>query len=240
MTGYTQHVFQLVLARPMIGTTGDDPALVHLWWRAPQQGERLVQVYVDDELYDVTAHTQQRAMWLLLNRTQPHRIELLAVDPAAVSDVWQPQPTLLGQWSPPVRDVAAVSVLRDEALPVDAQLAIEVDGQAAANVPLWPGDEPRGGFGALFGQGGFGADAATGPGLGEGELGVGPLGADGTALHWRRPNLPDGERQLALNLLHRDGQPATDAPTHMQRTIERLPEPAAHVQLDPPATLRWQ
>ncbi|MEX1017514.1 MAG: hypothetical protein WDZ31_12295 [Phycisphaeraceae bacterium] len=241
MSAYTQDIFELTLARPATHAQGDDAMQVHLWWRAPQQGDRLVQVYVDGALYDVTAWPAQRAMWLLLDRTRAHRIELLAVDPAAEGgDVWRARPELLRTWSPTVPDVAAVTVLRNETLPVTAELGLAVDDGPATVTPLWPADVARGGFGALFGEGGFGSDAATGPGLGEGELGVGPLGADGVAWHWRHTHLPDGTRTLALNLHDPTGQPLLASPAERLLTIEHLPAPADGMWIDEPATLRWQ
>ncbi|MEX0745369.1 MAG: hypothetical protein WD118_07175 [Phycisphaeraceae bacterium] len=241
MEDYTQDIFELVLARPVMHRHGDDAMQVHLWWRAPQQGERLVQVYTDDALYDVTAWPSQRAMWLALDRRRPCRIALLAVDPAGVDSVWQARPELLGTWSPQVTDVARLSVLRDEgALPVSSAIRVEVDGALMADVPVWPAGASRGGFGALFGEGGFGIDAATGPGLGQGELGFGPLGADGVAWHWRRDDLAEGSHAVTLRVQDLTGQAVLASDTHRLLTIARLPAPAERVWCDSSGTLRWQ
>lgn len=239
MNAYTQDIFELVLARPLVHADGDDAMQVHLWWRAPQQGSRLVQVYVNDALHDVTAWPAHREMWLLLDRTQAQRIELLAVDPALVNDVWRPQPALLKQWSPGIADVAALSLVRDEALPVGTQVTVSIDGSEVDRGPLWSSETTRSGFGALFGEGGFGTDAATGPGLGEGELGFGPLGSGGTAWRWRRDDLPAGAQAIELAVHELDGQSVLAPMTLPPHTLERLPAPAQGVRAEPGPVLRW-
>ena len=232
----TQDIFELTLARPATTATGEHPHRVHLWWRAPEQGERLVQVYIDGQLHDATAHSGQRDLWLTLDRSHPHRIELLAVDPDCVC---QDFAHLLTAWSPDVRDTAAITILRDETLPADTQIEIAIDGQRVASEPMWQADTHRSGFGNLFGLGGFGIDDATGPGLGLGELGMGVLGADGNAWRWREPRLPAGEHTITTTATTADGQPLT-APITQTVTIDQLPEPARNLTLDPDFTLHWQ
>ena len=235
MPSATQDPFELTLARPVTLPAGEHPALVHLWWRSAPAGERLVQVYVDDELYDVTADPAHRQMWLVLDRTAAHRIELLAVP---MDQAWQPQADALVAWQPKVRDVARLAVLRDETLTVDTQVRVSVDGKVVNEGPLWPSDAHRGGFGALFGEGGFGFDAATGPGCGVGELGYGPLGADGTAWRWQRHDLKPGSRSLAVKATDRTGQ--TIAPGAMQPVmIDHLAPPASQLQIESDFTLHW-
>lgn len=233
-----QSIFELVLARPVDRPDGEDPQLVHLWWSAPQQGDRLVQVYVDDQLHDVSLWPEQRAMWLMLDRRAAHRIELLGVSPDEACGVWQPRPELLEGWSPAVTDIATQTILRDQALPVHTQLRVSVDGALFDEAPAWPSDTSRGGFGAVFGEGGFGVDAATGPGLGLGELGYGPLGADGSAWRWRREDLAAGDHAIELTAVDHQGQTAATA---FQRTatIERLPSAATSLDFDPVFTLQW-
>lgn len=237
MSAATQDVFELVLARPVVTAAGDHGALVHLWWRTTEAlGERLVQVYVDGELADVTAEPTQREMWLLIDRAQGRRIELLAVDPA---EAWRAQPESLVSWQPSVRSAAALALVRDEALPVDARVGVSVDGVLVDEAVLWAGQDHRGGFGALFGEGGFGIDAATGPGLGNGELGMGALGADGSAWRWRRDDLAIGTHALTVTAHDAGGQEA--APPHVLEdvAVDRLPEPTTTPTIDPDFTLRW-
>lgn len=236
MHKHTQDIFELTLARPVATATGEHPHLVHLWWRAPAQGSWLVQVYINDQLHDVTSHSTQRDMWLTLDRTQPHRIELLAVDPCYA---WQNLAHVLSSWSPAVRDVAAVAILRDEELPTDTQISVSINGKQIANEPMWPANTHRNGFGGLFGIGGFGIDDATGPGLGLGELGMGTLGADGSAWHWRHHRLPAGEYTLSITATTADGQPIAASTAH-DVTIDQLPEPARDLTLDADFTLRWR
>ena len=236
----TQDVFDRVLARPTLRDGREDLQHVHLWWRAPHQGERLVQVYVNDQLIDVSDDPAQRDMLLLLDRTQAQRIELLAV---AIDDRdarWRPHVDALRCWSPPVRSGAAVTVVRDEAVAVDVHAVVLLDDAVADGGALWPADEHRGGFGALFGIGAFGHDAATGPGAGLGELGMGPLGADGSAWRWRRDRLPPGAHTLAVRLQTRDGQPLADDSMLYDLDVDALPREATDLAIAQPFTLTWQ
>lgn len=231
----TQSIFELTLARPVVLPEGPHPMLVHLWWRSAADPGRLVQVYVDDELYDVTADAAPRQVWLVLDRTQPHRIELLAVPS---NEAWTARPERLTGWQPRVGDAAHVTVLRDEALAVSTRLGVAVDGELRDEAALWPSDAHRGGFGALFGEGGFGFDAITGPGLGMGELGYGTLGADGSAWRWRRGDLEPGEHTLTLEGRDHTAQPTTQSATQ-SLTIDRLSEPARGLRVEPGFTLEW-
>ena len=236
MTTSTQSIFELTLARPVTHAGGEHPALIHLWWRAPQQGDRLVQVYVDDELHDVTSDPAQRQMWLLLDRAHAHRLELLAVP---FDQAWNAQTALLNGWHPRVHDVARMAVLLDETLPIDTRLTVQVDGEVYDESELWPSNAHRSGFGALFGEGAFGFDAATGPGLGAGELGYGVLGAGGDAWRWRRSDLATEAHELALTAVDRTGQTAANSETQSV-TIDRLAEPAKQLHVSDGFTLNWQ
>ena len=227
----TQTIFDLVLARPVVWPGGDDPHAVHLWWRliGGDTGGRVVQVYVDGELHDAagdaTGEPTQREVWLWLDRSAPRQIELLAVDPR---EAWRPRPELLRGVSPRTRPRAEVRLVRHESLPVEARVEVWVGGERVHDSPLWDAGAHRGGFGALFGLGGFGTDAATGPGLGEGQLGLGPLGADGEAWTWRSDVLPPGEHEVELRLT-RAGEPLTA--TTRRLLIDRLPEPGPQPRL---------
>lgn len=234
MLAATQDGFEVTLARPAVHGAGEEAALVHLWWRRSNDGQ-LVQVYVDDELADVTVEPGQREMWLLLDRSRAHRIELLAVHP---EEVWVARPELLRQWSPRVRDVAKVAVLRDEALAVDARVRVAVDGQVVDEAPMWPSDVHRSGFGGLFGEGGFGVDAATGPGLGAGELGMGALGADGSAWRWRGVGLAEGAHTVSVSAVNANGAAAAVV-AEREVVIQPLARPTAGVTVDEDFTLRW-
>ncbi len=230
----TQDVFELVLARPVITEAGEHPRLVHLWWRAPQQGDRVVWVFVDGELADVVWDSEQRELWLSIDRSLPRRIELVAAD---ADD--PPRRLVSSCWQPSVQSAALVSLVRDETLPVDTRVAVLDGEQVLDDEPMWADGEHRSGFGALFGQGAFGFDAATGPGLGLGELGVGPLGADNFAWRWRRDDLEDGEHALSLQALSRDGE-TLDAPLELEpATVERLPQPPANLHMQSNFTLTW-
>jgi hypothetical protein len=238
-TDATQSVFELVLARPVVTPAGEHPWLVNLWWRASQQGDRLVQVYIQGGLYDVTLDPSVREMCLLVDRTHTNRIELLAVPADDAQEVWRPQPGLLASWDPGVSSTAQVVLVRDESLAVDTQLVISVDGTNTDHGAMWPNDEPRSGFGALLGAGCFGYDDATGPGLGIGELGAGPLGLDGTALRWRRDDLGVGSHDIQVNAVNHSGLPVA-VPLLIQDTlIDNLPDPVSGLSIDPSFLLSW-
>lgn len=243
----TQEVFEAVLARPVVVRGGEHGALVHVWWRAPQQGDRLVQVYVDGELVEVTHSVSQREVWLMWDRDRPFRVELLAVgvseaggnpeeDPGGV---WAAYPEMLASWQPAVQTAAKLMIVRDERLPIDTQMAVSVDGVVRDRGALWPADEHRGGFGALFGLGEFGQDAVTGLGLGAGELGLGALGADGTAWRWRRDDLGVGVHELTAAALDHAGQSVAGEVNVNGVVIEEQPRAAASFTFDTDFTLHW-
>ena len=238
MTTATQDIFERVIARPVSTATGEHASLVHLAWSAPQQGQRLVQVYVDGQIVEVTADPMQREMWLLLDRSQARRIELLAVPP---DEIHTPRPHLLSNWDPAVTSQATLHIVRDESLPVDTRLEVSIDNEPVDRGPMWPADEHRGGFGGLFGLGEFGRDALTGPGLGMGELGMGPLGSEGTAWRWSRGDLspsPVGH-DLAVTATDHTGRAVAVPVTVDDIRIDALPDAAATFTIDPNFTLNW-
>ncbi len=235
----TQDVFRQVLARPVTTPTGDHPGLVHLWWSAPEQGERLVQVYLDGVLVDVSQDTSQREMWLTCDRTRAHRIELLAVDATAVDGLWRDYPDRLNCWSPSIQDELSVALIRDQQLPIDSHVCVDVDSKRLDCGEMWPAQEHRGGFGSLFGIGEFGYDAATGVGLGMGELGMGPLGTDGTAWRWRRNDLEAGPHLVEIGVIDLSGQSVADRVSLGQQVIEGLVAPAATFTIGQDFNLQW-
>lgn len=235
----TTDVFDLVIARPVIDRFGLETSLVHLWWSAPQIDERLVQVYVNGELIDTTPKPDQNEMWLLVDRAIPARIELLAVNPPVVSMNTPSHLQHTEAWLPVVEDTAAVRLLRDENLPLDTQIIVSVDETAMDRGPLWPADEPRSGFGALLGEGAFGFDSATGPGLGVGELGMGPLGSGGSTWRWRRDDLDSGEHQLRIEARDSSDRSVGDPFTAEVITIERLADPPSQLNVTNEFKLVW-
>jgi len=221
-----------VLVRP---SQPDDTTLALLTWRQPAGDTRLAQVYLDGRLHDVATRPDQRQMWLHVNRSRSHRIELLVVDPA---DAWSDFSKELTTWDPPFVTAVQQVLVRDESLPVDSRVIVTLDGVDDDGAWLWGPGDSRGGFGGLFGVGPFGYDAATGPGFGLGAFGAGPLLADGRAWVWRRDDLPAGEHTLEMRIEDRHGHIVA---THPQQTftIDALPDPPADLTLDETFTLRW-
>ena len=234
-TEATQDVFELVLARPVKTPTGEHGSLVHLWWRAPGQGQRLVQVYVNGTLYDVTQDTSVREMFLVLDRTRPIQIELLAVPVENPDAIWRPQPELLKSWQPTTQSSVHVELVRDENFPVDTQVEVAIDGAVVDAGPMWPATEARCGAysetGPLFTE-------SYGRGLGIGGLGAGPLGYDASAWQWLRDDLTAGEYDVQITGMHPSGEPAT-LQTHLSQTIDRLAAPVDHFRISNQTSLAW-
>jgi len=237
--GVSQSVFEVVLIRSVSQASGEHRSLMHLWWSAPGQGDRLVQVYIDGFLVEVTQDTIQRELWLIYDRHTGHRIELLAVPANDPDMIWRNYEEELQSWSPPVNGGLRVGVIRDEGLPIDTRLAVNLDNVNIDEGAMWPSSEHRGGFGALFGLGEFGRDAATGLGLGREELGMGLLGVDGTAWRWRREDAAVGNHTLVIEAIGQAGQELADSLTVSGIEIDGLPSSASTLSIDQDFTLRW-
>ncbi len=233
MTQPTQAIFDRVLLRP---SDRDVPGRALLTWQATGQGERLVQVYVNDRLYDVTTAPAQRRMWLHLDRQTDVRIELLAVPPAAA---WVDHGGELRSWIPRFVTAAVLVMTRDERLPIDSRAIVTVDGQAEPAIALWAAGDSRAGFGALHGMGEFGRDRATAPGEGLGEFGAAPHGGDGSAWRWRREDLPAGEHELAVQVTDGTGAIVGQLDAPLTVDIDRPPDPPRNVRIDEWFTLTW-
>jgi hypothetical protein len=233
VTTISQDIFELVLLDPAVsGAT----SLARLTWRAPQQGNRVVQAYVNGRLYDVTATADQPEMWLWLDRSIDLHVQLLAV-PAELARA--DLSAELDGWSPRLNTGAELAILRDESLAVDSRVVVSVDGAAEPARALWSTRDHRGGLGALFGIGGFGRDEATAPGLGLGEFATGRFGVDGSALRWRRDDLPPGEHAIDLHVEDARGRRIAELDEPIQVTIDALPQPARDLQLDDDFVLHW-
>ncbi|MHB1156096.1 MAG: hypothetical protein ACYC26_04575 [Phycisphaerales bacterium] len=216
-------VFEQVLLR---GTTL--PGLLHLTWIASQQGQRFVQVYVNGELYDVSMNAGQREMWLHTDGLSDVSVELRMVE---ADQAWMDQSG---------RSVAELALLRDEGLPIDARVVVSVDGTDAAEGRLWDAMNFRSGFGGLFGEGEFGHDAASAPGMGMGELGVGAMGMDGVAWRWTSQAMAAGEHVLALRVTDMTGRTIAQAGEARVVEIDANAKPASGLGIDGTFTLHIQ
>lgn len=235
MPTHDKTVFERVLVRPVATEDVLHGALMHLWWSAPRQGDRLVQVYANDRLHTVTLDPAQRELWLVFAPGHAQRIELAVV---ARQDAYIPRPQPWATATATPRDTVQAVVLRLPTAPVGSKVDVRMDGQTPAAAPLFGDRDARIGLGSVFGEGGFGLDAAVGPGLGLGELGLGPLGSDGDAWRWSRNDLPAGAHTLTLT--HTDAAGRAIAPTTTTNiTIDRLPPPPTRVTLRDDLTLAW-
>lgn len=225
---------QHVLLRPIDATDPLHGALFHLWWHAPIQDDRVVQVWVNDGLHTASLDPLQRELWLVFAPGQPRRVELRLVEPA---DAFVPSPAGMDGAAAPA-DIAIVTLLRDPATPIGSQASVAVDSDGPEQAQLFGANTARIGFGSVFGEGGFGIDAATGPGLGRGALGLGPLGSDGEPWRWRRDDLADGPHTLTLQLTDSAGRPVAPAQPH-DIEIDRIPPVPTRVAVDAGQVLTW-
>lgn len=237
MTTYntTQQIFELALARMVATPDLQHGRLVHLSWRAPEQGGRLVQFYLNGELSGSCLSAGQREAWMVIDPDRHVEIELLAVDPSVVGVDFAGELAGAGVGTQPT---ASIAVLRDLSLPAETSLSVVVDGREPERIGLFLPSDIRGGFGAVFGEGGFGYDASLGLGLGQGELGYGGLGSGGVALRWRDDTLSPGAHTVALSLEDDAGRVSGQS-TSVQVTVDRLPSAPLHVELDDDFHLTW-
>lgn len=209
-----------VLARPVAEGASSQPGLVRLSWSQSVGFARRVQVYVDAELYDVSADPADRAMWLLLDPSVPHRFDLLAV--ADDAEAWVDHSGRIRADSGLTRPVVA----GDLSLPIGNRLIVEhADGRSWSR-PVYRGADDRPGFGAAFGAGGFGYDLSIGSGLGRGTLGLGPLGVGGEPIRLRPQALGPGEHALSLYY----EPPDASSPSPPQALVIDRDDPVAPVQ----------
>lgn len=211
-------------------------ALLH--WQSDDPAGRLVQVYLNGELCEVTDRTDERELWLHLDRSIANRVELIAVDPA---ERWLDYRDRLSAFDPRPTTTASLALRRDEALPIDTIVTVEVDGHCADRRPMWGAMDSRGGFGGLFGVGEFGRDEPAGPGIGLGAFGVGSFGADGRAWRWRDDRLPAGAHEIHATARDATGRVLATMTEPDTFTIDPLPTPATLIHETSPTglTLRW-
>jgi hypothetical protein len=238
MSNTTDQVIDHVLLRE---TDPPVPGVALVAWQAPDQGDRLVQVYVNGQLYDVSADRAVREMWVRLDRVRDVRVDVLAVDPRSA---WLPrriEGTRLTQDSVQVEAIGGMvdlHVLRDERLPIDATVQVLVDGASEGAAALWGPSDERSGFGGLFGIGEFGRDAAAGCGFAAGQWGVGPFGSDGRAWQWRR-RLGAGEHELCIRICDAAGRMLGD-PVCRTVTVTDPARPARNLRCERTFHLHWE
>lgn len=212
-------------ATPAFAGEHEHPNLVRVTWQDDNLQDHAAHIYLDGELIHITPNAQDRATWARIERDVPRRVQVLLVPNDDPADLARPRPERLPQENPPYQGPPTAIILRSPAAAPHAQAQVTSDsGTTPDFAELWPGRLSRPGFGGVFGEDEFGYDHAVGPGLGRGDLGFGPLGADAHALRYRDPLAPDGQSTLSIAVppgapatLNAPTQRPTQAPTHLRR-----------------------
>jgi hypothetical protein len=229
----TDSVFEQVLLWP--GDPGGADRLL-LQWQAPDQGERLVQVYVNRRLYDVSPDPTCRWLWLNLAGYGFAEVQLLAVDP---TQAWTNLAAVLQPVTPPTGASVVVSLPRDQSWPADSWVEVQLDGQALGGGPLWDSGDSRGGFGVLFGEGLFGFDDQPGAGFGLLAWGQGAFGTDQPDWAWHADQLPGGSHELQLRITDTPGRLVGTLQDPINLELAPAPAPPADLNVEPDFTLTW-
>lgn len=230
----TTDIFKSIFAQPVLTDAGEHPQLIEVSWVLLKNQGHAIQIYVDHEVREVVTETEQHSCWLALDRRRPHVIAVLGVDP---TEAFVAQPERLKAFQPDYKSHASLSMLRDESLPHDAVAEVKLDGTIVHQRPLWEGHIHRSGFGNLFGMGDFGNDAITGPGLGRGSLGHGPLGSDAHRFVVNHELQAGSTQTLSWSLKAPSGENLTPFRT-LSITSDLPVEPLTTLTLDE-THLRW-
>ncbi len=227
-------VIEEVLLRQVEGMAG----VVHVFWRAMTQGERVVQAYVDGRLAAVSAEAAERELWLMVDASKGHRVDLLAVPRDEAWRDFGSELEALGDTKLGWR----LGVVRDLRLPMETVMQVKAGERVVHESMLFAGDQTRSGFGGLMGLGTFGFDDATAPGLGEvnSELGNGPLGFDGGV--WHFVGVGEVANQGTVTLLALDATGAKVAQSWVMEDVVRrtAPRSAEDVRVETGTMLVWR
>ena len=230
----SKDVFEQVIVRHVEGMAG----VVHVYWRATQQGGRVVQAYVDGRLMAVSTDAAARELWLMVDASTGHRVDLLAVPREQAWRDLAGELEALGDTKLGWR----LGVMRDLRLPVETVMQMKAGEQVVHESMLFAGDQTRSGFGGLMGLGTFGFDDATAPGLGDvgSELGNGPLGFDGSG--WRLRDVSGLANQGVLRLQAVDATGEEVAQTWVMGEVTRrmAPRSAERLRVEAGTMLVWE
>ncbi len=236
----TGDCFESVVVRPVISMGVEHRRLVHLCWRTVESCDRLVQVYIDGLLSDVTNEPSQSSMWLSLDRSRAHVIELLSVPVTRRGDIHRShRDKLWRRGEQPDDTCLSASLSRVNTFEPDTRIRVYLDGELRAESALWDVSVCRTGFGNLFGEGGFGFDGASGPGLGLGSLGGGSLHDISSFWTWRSPVSAPGEHLLTLQAISPSGV-LRSPPLTVGCVTAEIPRAAVDIELGDDGVLRWR
>lgn len=203
--------FERILVRQVAATDPMHRALFHLWWSAPTQGERVVQVYANGQLDAVTFHPAQREVWLLYPPGRARALELIAVAPAdafvsrGVDDAVAP-----GAYG-----CASIALGYDPAQTRGTMACVTVDSSEPMCAPLRPTRS-----------------------INSGEHRPGASGPEGHVWRWRSEPLPAGDHTLAVT--QRDAIGRTHSPPITERVfVDRLPAAPCRLAISNGHTLSW-
>jgi hypothetical protein len=183
------------------------------------------QLYINGRLADVTDTPQQRAFDVVADVTA-QELAVVAV-PARYRHrnlaAQLPAHASRPPWVYPLRLPLNTAHRPSETLNVYHDSATGLlANEPALRQPLWPPSSTPWGFAADgFGQGGFGLDASTAPGL-SGAFGLGPFGIDRGCLALDVPLHTDGLHQLELRTAASSGEESQPVTT----TFTAAPPPS--------------
>jgi hypothetical protein len=225
-----------VLGLGVLGVAG----LARVSWSVDGLAGRSVRIYVDGVLWDVVCDGAVGEAWLMLDGAGARRVELASVAATeAFAGGADSTPLEVAGWSPGFETSAELAVIRDERLAVESEVRVSVDGVDDGGHRYWDAAESRGGFGGLFGAGGFGWDGGASVGLGLGEFGVYGFGFGGTAWRWRDDGLSEGDHVLGLRVEDGRGVELASLTEEAPASVEALPEAAAGLTVSEEMVLSW-
>ena len=207
------HVFPLPDGVAADGRSATVSRAALVTWRSVHT-EELYQVYAGGRFAGATIDMEQRSLIIQAPSSfqSAVHVEVIAVEPE------EAHVNFAAQLAGPAagRGRVKLTLLRSQALPIDARINIYTDngsGQIdyaepvnALPLPIWPCIQDKAGFGmAQFGMGDFGYDSAAAVGFGKGSFGNGQFGLDADTLEWVSPALPLGRYRFGVKVIDAHG-----------------------------------
>ncbi len=196
-------------------------------WRSSHI-DKLHQVYAGGRFAGATIDVEQRSLIIQAPSSfqSAAGVEVIAVEPE------EAHVNFAAQIAGPAAGNGRVklTLLRSQALPIDARINIYTDNGAgqidhmepvnALPLPVWPCARDKAGFGmAQFGTGDFGYDSAAAIGFGKGNFGRGLFGLDADTLEWVSPRLPLGRYRFGVKVIDAHGNESLASKTEPMAVV---------------------